>query len=81
MPNNIQEQTEDIKARIWWLWVFFILSILAGVYSFNNPNIIGIFCVTLTFLVFNGIMLLYKIIIMSVKRIREELKCPSPIQQ
>ena len=78
---KISEQTKEVRARIWWIWVFFVLSLVAGVWCYQAYKIIGIFFVCFSFLVFNGIMLLYKMIILSTKRLKEELQCPSPIQR
>lgn len=66
------KETKDIQSRIIWVWSFFILTVIGGAYAIKQPAVMPLVLCFIGFLIFNGIMLLYKTIVASTKKILEK---------
>lgn len=67
--NDIELETKEMNRRVVYFFVFFILSIAAGITCIRYPYMLGTALVALSFLFFNGVMLLYKAITFGMRRI------------
>ena len=66
-----KKEVKEISKRLWYIYGWFVLMIVAGIYAIRFPNTLGYCFVILGFFLFNITMFLYKIMILATKRILE----------
>ena len=60
---------DKLKSELIVFFAFFIITLMAGVYSLRYPNMVALPVILLTFLVFNGFNILINLILKSTKAI------------
>ena len=66
------KDTKDIMKSLWSVMTFFVLTLVVGVFAIKYPILLGYGIVCLGFLLFNGIMLIYKVLQSMTKKILGE---------
>ena len=70
--KNKKDFGSQLKSRLYVFFGFFIVSLIGGVYSIRVPSFIGYSIIALTFMIFNGFMILYNILL---ELARSMVKC------
>lgn len=67
-----KKELDDISTRLWYIYGWFVLTIFSGIYTIAYPKVMGLCFLILGFLIFNSVMFIYKILLISTKRILKE---------
>ena len=61
--------SKQLKSRLYIFFAFFIISLIGGVYSIRVPSFIGYSIIALSFLIFNGFMIIYNLLVEIARRL------------
>ena len=73
--TEILKETKEMKSRLIYFVGFFLLTIALGVLSIAHSYMLPIALISLAFMFFNGVLMLYKAMLFGFKRLLEVKKC------